>query len=84
MTPLIAATVVVAAYALLCWISPFGKCWKCKGKGHRMTAIRKRPRPCRRCKHSGLRRRLGRSLYVWAKATYKPLGQPKRRVGSAA
>ncbi|MEU4776888.1 hypothetical protein [Micromonospora sp. NPDC023633] len=84
MTPWIAAT--IAAYALLCAVSPFGKCRRCKGKGHRKTVVRKRPRPCRRCKTTGLRRRYGRSLYVWTKKTYRPLLDEKRRAraGSAA
>ena len=85
MTPWIAATATLAAYALACAVKPFGKCRRCKGKGHRKTAVRKRPRPCRRCKSSGLRRRWGRSLYVWAKKTYRPLVDQKRaRAGSAA
>jgi hypothetical protein len=83
-TPWIAATTVLAGYALLCAVSPFGKCSVCKGKKFRKTLIRKRQRPCRRCKTTGLRRRWGRSLYAWAKTTYRPLAAPKRRAGSAA
>lgn len=83
MTPWILATATAAWYVLLCAISGFGKCRRCKGKGHRKTAVRKRLRPCRRCKSSGLRRRYGRSLYVWAKKTYKPLYAPKRARSAA-
>ncbi|MGC5018987.1 hypothetical protein [Micromonospora sp. DT47] len=84
MTLTLAATAMLAAYALLCAVKPFGKCRRCAGKGHRTTAVRKRPRPCRRCKASGLRRRWGRSLYVWAKKTYKPMVDQKRRARAAA
>ncbi|HEY9413904.1 MAG TPA: hypothetical protein VIQ30_04030 [Pseudonocardia sp.] len=82
MTPWIIATGALAGYALWCAVSPFGKCLRCKGKRYRKTLIRKRQRPCRHCKMTGLRRRWGRSLYAWAKKTYKPLLDEKRRAAA--
>jgi hypothetical protein len=69
-TPTDLATLTVPAatgyYALLCWIKPFGRCRACKATGMRPTLIARRLRPCRRCKGAGLRRRTGRTLYVYA------------------
>jgi hypothetical protein len=67
-TPTIAATLLTlgaaTAYAIACWIVPFGTCRACKGTGHRPGRIaRSRLRPCRRCRSSGRRLRTGRRTY---------------------
>ncbi|MEU4570756.1 hypothetical protein [Micromonospora sp. NPDC023956] len=51
-------------YALSCWIRPFRDCWVCDGKAHhRSAANRKLSRPCRWCKATGKRLRIGRRVW---------------------
>jgi hypothetical protein len=54
-------------YAGLCWIQPFGRCRRCDGWGHAVKTGRhgelKRGKPCRRCKATGLRLRVGRRIH---------------------
>ncbi|GAB3862898.1 hypothetical protein ACFPIJ_55190 [Dactylosporangium cerinum] len=67
MTTLSAVTAAaLAAYALACWIAPFGRCQGCKGTGTRQTFLTHRYRPCRWCRGAGLRLRIGRRLYNFA------------------
>ncbi|MER7619927.1 hypothetical protein [Streptomyces sp. NPDC126503] len=62
----LAALLTLAGYALLCALSPFGTCRKCRGLGGRVILDRKkrpkRAEPCRRCKGHGKRLRIGRRL----------------------
>ena len=63
MTPVLLATSLAAGYALLCWILPFGRCYRCKKTGSHPRLITRRLRTCRRCRGAGLRLRTGRRLY---------------------
>ncbi|WP_419996362.1 hypothetical protein [Streptomyces boninensis] len=60
--------VITFCYAAVCTVSPFGRCRKCRGWGHklktgRFTGRLKRGKDCRRCKATGYRIRTGRHLY---------------------
>ncbi|SDK79423.1 hypothetical protein [Streptomyces indicus] len=62
-------------YCLLCAVSPFGDCRRCRGLGFKTKTNRrgivKRGKDCVRCKTTGKRIRVGRHLYnLWA-ATYR-------------
>jgi len=60
----------VLAYIGSCIVRPFRDCWVCKGKGHhRSDSNRKLSRPCRWCKATGKRWRLGRRAWVRATRT---------------
>lgn len=57
----------IAAYPLLCMVSPFGTCRRCKGDGYRLDRKAKLKR-CKRCKTTGKRARIGRRIYNrWAR-----------------
>jgi hypothetical protein len=70
-----------AGYALLCWLSPFGACRACDGTGNHVswwdrrqarTNPHHRPRrrirkPCKRCKGTGARLRIGRRIHNTAR-----------------
>ncbi|MEU8525195.1 hypothetical protein AB0C77_06270 [Streptomyces sp. NPDC048629] len=64
----------LAGYALLCAVSPFGDCRKCRGIGYKLTTDRKgrpkRDKPCRRCKGHGKRLRVGRRLHNHSRAVH--------------
>jgi hypothetical protein len=57
------ATALVVGYVLLCWIKPFGRCWRCRRTGSHKRLITRRLRTCRRCRGSGLRLRHGRRIF---------------------
>jgi hypothetical protein len=57
------ATTLAVGYALLCWVLPFGRCWRCKGTGTHPRLITRRLRPCRRCRGAGMRIRHGRRAF---------------------
>lgn len=63
MTPLLVATSFIAGYAALCWVLPFGRCWRCRKTGSHPRLITRRLTVCRRCKGSGLRLRHGRVVF---------------------
>ncbi|WP_026004325.1 hypothetical protein [Streptomyces sp. AA1529] len=71
MTPVVAAIpgllFLTLCYAVLCAVSPFGNCRKCRGFGFQLTTDRrgrlKRGKHCRRCDGHGKRIRTGRWLY---------------------
>jgi hypothetical protein len=60
--------IVTLGYALACWLKPYTACHRCGGTGHTETSALRRwlghgaERPCRRCKATGLRLRLGRRI----------------------
>jgi hypothetical protein len=56
-------TTITFRYILLCWVKPFGTCRFCHGTRVRPTWLTHRPRPCRYCKATGLRLRIGRRAY---------------------
>jgi len=46
---------------------PYGPCWHCRGSGkHRSGQYW---RPCRKCKGTGRRTRLGRRIWNWTRTT---------------
>ncbi|WP_328399635.1 hypothetical protein OHS70_22015 [Streptomyces sp. NBC_00390] len=56
----LAVPLILAGYAALCALSPFGPCRKCRGTGIRTA--RKTVKACRRCRGQRLRLRIGRRL----------------------
>lgn len=67
MTPTVTAIglalAAALAYAVSCYVWPFTDCWLCKGNGHhRPDSNRKLSRPCRWCKATGKRLRIGRRV----------------------
>jgi hypothetical protein len=63
----------LAWYAAACWLAPFRACRRCGGMGRirpkGLTGRARRPRPCRRCKTTGLRLRAGRHVFNYLAAT---------------
>ncbi|MFJ9826030.1 hypothetical protein ACIRSU_16895 [Streptomyces sp. NPDC101160] len=70
----LAALLTLAGYALLCAVSPFADCRKCRGLGSKVVLDRKgrpkRDKTCRRCKGRGKRLRLGRRLHNHSRAIH--------------
>ncbi|WP_194821329.1 hypothetical protein [Micromonospora sp. S-DT3-3-22] len=61
---------VIVAYAGSCIVRPFRDCWCCKGRAHHRS--KRNPalsRPCRWCRSSGKRLRLGRRAWNRARRT---------------
>jgi hypothetical protein len=55
---------VALVYAVSCAVRPFRDCWCCSGQGHhRSKGNRKLSRPCRWCKQTGKRLRIGRRIW---------------------
>jgi hypothetical protein len=54
---------LVAVYAVSCWVWPFARCWICEGTGKRARADGRVWRPCRWCRGTGRRLRIGRRLH---------------------
>ncbi|MET9483518.1 hypothetical protein [Streptomyces sp. NPDC006638] len=67
--------VVTVCYSVMCAVSPFGDCRRCRGMGHGMKTDRKgrakRGKDCRRCHATGKRIRTGRHLYNLWSQTYR-------------
>ena len=64
--------VLVLAYAGSCVVRPFRDCWLCDGHGHhRSKSNRKLSRPCRWCRSSGKRLRIGRRLWNRARRVHR-------------
>lgn len=56
--------VAVGVYVLSCWWWPFARCWCCDGKAHHSPKDNSRiSRPCRWCRGTGKRLRLGRRVW---------------------
>jgi hypothetical protein len=62
-TPLLTATALILGYSLLCWVLPFGRCYRCKKTGSHPRLITRTLRTCRRCKGAGQRLRYGRRIF---------------------
>ncbi|MFI6995840.1 hypothetical protein [Nonomuraea wenchangensis] len=64
---LAAITTIISTlcYAAKCYVSPFGRCRKCQGKGR--FPQRQGIRYCRRCDATGLRLRLGRHVWIYVR-----------------
>ncbi|PZG15890.1 hypothetical protein C1J01_22755 [Nonomuraea aridisoli] len=54
-------------YASACFLSPFGRCRKCRGRRRILNRLGRGSRDCRRCDGTGLRLRLGRHLWNYAR-----------------
>lgn len=56
----------LAGYLLACAIWPFAACWRCKGGGRFFQDGRRKSwRMCPRCKGTGARRRVGRTIWAY-------------------
>lgn len=64
---------LLTGYPLLCWVSPFGRCRRCDGFGYRTDrhGRLKRGKPCRRCKTTGKRLRVGRRIHNHAREVHR-------------
>lgn len=66
------ALVVLTGYALSCAVRPYRDCWLCDGKAHhRSKRNPKLSRPCRWCRSTGKRLRLGRRLWNRARRVHR-------------
>ncbi len=54
---------VTLGYALLCAVSPWGPCLRCRPAGTNRT--------CRACKGTGMRPRLGWQLWTYTRRAYR-------------
>lgn len=64
--------VIVIGYAGSCIVRPFRDCWLCSGKGHHRSKRKpKLSRPCRWCRSSGKRLRIGRRAWNRAREKYR-------------
>ena len=88
MTPIALAVAclltITLGYSAVCWVQPFARCRKCSGLGliHPQRGFRRRPRPCKRCRATGLRLRLGRRIHnhsVGARTTVQRLRDDARQ-----
>lgn len=68
-----ATTAVLAAliYAALCWVRPFADCGSCGGTGRRPAGRLRRARPCRRCRETGKRLRIGRRVWNYSRRLHR-------------
>ncbi|NGO76773.1 hypothetical protein G6045_14015 [Streptomyces sp. YC504] len=80
---------ITGCYCLMCAISPFGTCRKCRGMGGLVkTTIFgriKASKNCPRCKGHGKRIRVGRWIYNRAARIYRdshPESTAKSRIGT--
>lgn len=65
---LLAAALV---YAVSCAVWPFARCWVCHGQAHHSPRGNHRiSRPCRWCKASGRRLRIGRRVWNRLRAAH--------------
>lgn len=63
----LAALVLGGGYLIACAWWPFAACYGCDGDGKKRSPSGKAWRPCRRCKGSGARLRIGRRLWnAWS------------------
>ena len=58
------ALVVAVGYVIACALWPFAACHGCSGSGKSRSPSGKAWRPCRRCKGTGARVRVGRRLWA--------------------
>ncbi|MET9534690.1 hypothetical protein ABZY02_29720 [Streptomyces sp. NPDC006649] len=82
---LIASTailVILAGYAALCAISPFGPCRKCSGTG--LRELRKGAKVCRRCHGRRRRLRVGRRAFNAGHRTHAAGTRPTPRIQKEA
>jgi DnaJ-class molecular chaperone len=59
----------VAGYLAACRWWPYAACWRCHGDGKKRSPTGRAWRPCKRCKGTGTRLRIGRRiLNRWSEA----------------
>lgn len=63
--------VITIRYFVACYVRPFGRCHRCKGKCRIPYRIGRGSRYCRRCDGTGLRLRWGRHLLNYARRLYR-------------
>ncbi|SCL20466.1 hypothetical protein [Micromonospora inyonensis] len=64
LTAIAIGTLAALGYAVSCAVWPFARCWVCDGKAHHTPKGNTRiSRPCRWCKATGRRLRLGRRVW---------------------
>lgn len=73
----LAALAVAGAYAAMCWLSPYGPCLRCAGRGRCRSLILRREVNCWWCRACGSRLRVGRRIYNVAAKAHRE-GQAKR------
>jgi hypothetical protein len=75
LTAIAIALAVALAYAVSCAVRPFRDCICCKGQGHhRSKNNRKLSRPCRWCRQTGKRLRIGRRVWNRARRVHRAAG----------
>lgn len=75
------ALLAAAGYALACWAWPFGVCGGCRGTTERVTWLLSRTVPCRRCRGTGRRLRVGRRVYNHLRGARDRAAAAGRRIG---
>ncbi len=68
---LLAALAWLIGYAAACAAAPFGRCRRCKGDGKIPPRIGRKRRHCRRCDGTGLRLRIGRRAFNYARRLHQ-------------
>ncbi len=64
---LLAALAWLLGYAAACAAAPFGRCRRCAGEGKIRPRIGRKRRHCQRCDGTGLRLRIGRRAFNYAR-----------------
>ncbi|MFI7438348.1 hypothetical protein [Nonomuraea indica] len=67
----LALIVITIRYLVACYVRPFGRCRRCKGKRRIPHRIGRGSRYCRRCDGTGLRLRWGRRLLNYARRLHR-------------
>lgn len=68
---IVAAAIAIVGYLIACAIWPFAACRWCSGSGKKRSPSGRAWRPCRHCKATGARVRLGRQLVTVARRTHR-------------
>lgn len=79
---ILAGLILLAGYLAACAIWPFAACRWCGGSGKKRSPSGRAWRPCRHCKASGARVRLGRQLVTVVRRTHRAGTRPHRTRGT--
>ncbi|MGW4638031.1 hypothetical protein ACWEN6_05870 [Sphaerisporangium sp. NPDC004334] len=58
-------------YAAACYVKPFARCRRCKGKRRKPNRIGRGWHDCRHCNGTGLRLRIGRHAWNYARRLHR-------------